>query len=95
MKDNSKNDDDFLKISLINQNVRLRKRKSCPLANIPDKDINYQNIDLLTKFISDRGKMLSTRITAVSRKKQKKLSNAIKNARQLALLSPIKKINIE
>jgi small subunit ribosomal protein S18 len=94
MTDN-KNEDNFLKISLINQNVRLRKRKSCPLANIPDEDINYKNVDLLSKFISDRGKMLSTRITAVSRKKQKKLANAIKNARQLSLLSPVKKINVE
>ena len=94
MTDN-KNEDNFLKISLINQNVRLRKRKSCPLANIPDEDINYKNVDLLSKFISDRGKMLSTRITAVSRKKQKKLANAIKNARQLSLLSPLKKINVE
>ena len=92
---NNKNEDNFLKISLINQNVRLRKRKSCPLANIPDEDINYKNVDLLSKFISDRGKMLSTRITAVSRKKQKKLANAIKNARQLSLLSPVKKINVE
>jgi len=94
MTDN-KNEDNFLKISLINQNVRLRKRKSCPLANIPDEDINYKNVDLLSKFISDRGKMLSTRITAVCRKKQKKLANAIKNARQLSLLSPVKKINVE
>jgi small subunit ribosomal protein S18 len=94
MKDKN-NEDNFLRISLINQNVRLKKKKSCPLANIPDEEINYKNIDLLSKFISDRGKMLSTRITAVGRKKQKKLALAIKNARQLALLSPIKKINIE
>ena len=94
MTDN-KNEDNFLKISLINQNVRLRKRKSCHLANIPDEDINYKNVDLLSKFISDRCKMLSTRITAVSRKKQKKLANSIKNARQLSLLSPVKKINVE
>jgi small subunit ribosomal protein S18 len=89
------NEDNFLRISLINQNIRLRRKKSCPLANIPDEEINYKNVDLLSKFISERGKMLSTRITAVSRKKQKKLATAIKNARQLALLSPIKKINIE
>lgn len=89
------NEDNFLRISLINQNIRSRKRKSCPLANIPDEEINYKNVDLLSKFISERGKMLSTRITAVSRKKQKQLASAIKNARQLALLSPIKKINIE
>jgi len=89
------NEDNFLRISLINQNIRLRKKKSCPLTNIPDEEINYKNIDLLSKFISERGKMLSTRITAVSRKKQKKLAAAIKNARQLALLSPVKKINIE
>tara|TARA_B110000259_G_scaffold188471_1_gene247853 strand:+ start:18408 stop:18692 length:285 start_codon:yes stop_codon:yes gene_type:complete len=90
-----KNEDNFLRISLINQNVRLKKRKSCPLANIPDEEINYKNIDLISKFISERGKMLSTRITAVSRRKQKRLATAIKNARQLALLSPVKKINVE
>jgi|TARA_Y100000389_G_scaffold16275_2_gene14358 small subunit ribosomal protein S18 len=89
------NDENFIKVSLINQNVRLRKRKTCPLINIPDEAINYKNIDLLSKFISDRGKMLSTRITSVSRKKQKKLATSIKNARQLALLSPVKKINVE
>jgi small subunit ribosomal protein S18 len=90
-----KNEDNFLRISLINQNVRLKKRKSCPLANIPDEEINYKNIDLISKFISERGKMLSTRVTAVSRRKQKRLATAIKNARQLALLSPVKKINVE
>jgi len=89
------NEDNFLRISLINQNIRSKKKKSCPLANIPDEAINYKNIDLLSKFITERGKMLSTRITSVSRQKQKKLATAIKNARQLALLSPIKKINIE
>ena len=90
-----KNEDNFLRISLINQNVRLKKRKTCPLANIPDEEINYKNIDLISKFISERGKMLSTRVTAVSRRKQKRLATAIKNARQLALLSPVKKINVE
>ncbi|MBR2141434.1 MAG: 30S ribosomal protein S18 [Rickettsiales bacterium] len=64
-----------------------RKRRVCPLKDVPDEEINYKNIKLLTKYISERGKILSSRITGVSAKKQRKLSKAIKRARNLALLS--------
>jgi len=89
--DNKKkdNEDNFLKVSLVNQGVFVRKKKTCPLKHIPFSEINYKNLDLLNKFISERGKILSSRITNVSMKKQKAVANAIKVARQLALMSPI------
>lgn len=88
---NEVNSDGFLKISLVNQGMLARKRKVCPLKDVPDEEINYKNIKLLSKYISERGKILSSRITGVSAKKQRKLSKAIKRARNLALLSFIEK----
>ena len=81
----------FVKISLVNQSVFIRKKKSCPLRDISIEEINYKNLKLLNKFLSERGKIIPSRITNVSVKKQKALANAIKVARQLALISPIAK----
>ena len=64
----------------------IRKKKSCPLSGENAPEINYKNLKLLQKFISERGKMVPSRISAVSSAKQRKLSNAIKKARVLALL---------
>ena len=82
------NEDNFLKISLVNQAVFFRKKKSCPLKDIPFSEISYKNLSLLNKFVSERGKIIPSRVTNVSMKKQKALSRAIKVARQLALMSP-------
>ncbi len=87
----NESDDGFLKISLVNQAVFVRKRKSCPLKNLDIAQINYKNLKLLNKFLTERGKIIPARATNVSMKKQRALSNAIKVARQLALLSPIDK----
>ena len=87
----SENNDGFLKISLVNQAVFVRKRKSCPLKALDISQINYKNLKLLNKFLTERGKIIPARATNVSMKKQRALSNAIKIARQLALLSPIDK----
>ena len=84
-------DDGFLKVSLVNQSVFIRKKKSCPLRDIPLSEINYKNLRLLNKFLSERGKIIPSRISNVGVKKQKALANAIKKARFLALISPIKK----
>jgi small subunit ribosomal protein S18 len=81
----------YIKISLVNQSVFIRKKKSCPLRDIPLSEINYTNLKLLNKFLSERGKIIPSRITNVEVKKQKALANAIKRARHLALISPIKK----
>lgn len=81
----------FLKVSLVNQSVFIRRKKSCPLSAIPLSEITYKNLKLLNKFLTERGKILPSRLTNVSPKKQRALANAIKRARFLALISPIKK----
>ena len=60
--------------------------KPCPLSGKNAPIINYKNIKLLKKYISETGRILPSRITSISEKKQKKLSRAIKRARLLALL---------
>ena len=72
--------------------ISIKKNKVCPLHDVPDKDIDYKNLELLNKYISERGKIMASRITGVSLKKQRKLSKAIKRARNLALLSFIAKV---
>ena len=60
--------------------------KPCPLSVKNAPKIDYKNIPLLKKYLSESGKILPTRITFVSQKKQRELSKAIKRARMLALL---------
>ena len=60
--------------------------KPCPLSGKNAPVLDYKNIKLLKKYISESGKILPSRITSVSERKQKKLSRAIKRARLLALL---------
>ena len=81
----------YIKISLVNQSVFIKKKKSCPLRDIPMSEVDYKNLKLLNKFISERGKIIPSRVTNVSMKKQKYLSQAIKRARHLALISSIAK----
>ena len=60
--------------------------KPCPLSGKSAPILDYKNIKLLKKYISETGKILPSRITSVSLKKQKELSRSIKRARLLALL---------
>jgi len=60
--------------------------KPCPLSGKDAPAIDYKNIKLLRKYISESGRILPSRITAVSQKKQKDLSRAIKRARLLSLV---------
>ena len=90
-QDSTVDQDGTLRISLVNQGITARKKRICPLHAIDSREINYKNLKLLNKFISERGKILSSRITGVSAKKQRVLSQAIKRARNLALLSFISK----
>ncbi len=85
------NEEDYIKVSLVNQSVVIRKKKSCPLRDLDISEINYKNLKLLNKFITERGRIVAARITNVEMKKQKAIAKAIKRARQLALISPIKK----
>ncbi len=65
---------------------RGRGKRSCPFRANPDMKIDYKDVELLKRFISPRGKILPRRITGVSAKYQRKLTNAIKRARNIALL---------
>ena len=60
--------------------------KPCPLSGKDAPIVNYKNIKLLKKYISESGRILPSRVTSVSQKKQKELSKAIKQARVLALI---------
>jgi small subunit ribosomal protein S18 len=64
----------------------FRRRKTCPFSGPNAPKIDYKDVRLLQRFISERGKIVPSRITAVSAKKQRELAQAIKRARQLALL---------
>lgn len=66
--------------------VFFRRKKSCPLSGKGAPKIDYKDVKLLQRFVSERGKMLPSRITAVSNKKQRELARAVKRARSLALL---------
>jgi small subunit ribosomal protein S18 len=64
----------------------FRRPKSCPFSGESAPKIDYKNVKLLQRFTSERGKIVPSRITAVSAKKQRELATAIKRARNLALM---------
>jgi small subunit ribosomal protein S18 len=64
----------------------FRRRKTCPFSGANAPKIDYKDVKLLQRYISERGKIVPSRITAVSTKKQRELSNAIKRARFMALI---------
>ena len=63
------------------------KRKFCPFSQPGSPVIDYKDTKLLSRYVSDKGKIIPSRITGVSKKKQKELSRAIKRARFLSLMS--------
>jgi small subunit ribosomal protein S18 len=63
-----------------------RRRKTCPFTGEKAQKIDYKDVRLLQRYISERGKIVPSRITAVSHKKQRELARAIKRARFLALI---------
>ena len=63
-----------------------KKRKSCPFSDPNAPVIDYKDLKVLTRYVSERGKIIPSRISAVSAKKQRELSKAIKRARFLALM---------
>ena len=69
----------------------FRRRKSCPFTGANAPKIDYKDTRLLQGFMSERGKIVPSRITAVSAKKQRELARAIKRARHLGLLPYIVK----
>jgi small subunit ribosomal protein S18 len=63
-----------------------RRRKTCPFSGSTAPKIDYKDVRLLGRYISERGKIVPSRITAVSATKQRELARAIKRARFLGLL---------
>ena len=82
-KKNTQNN--FSKLSVF-QNNKYKFKKKCPLSGKGAPIIDYKNIKLLKRYISENGKILPSRITSVSQKKQRDLSLSIKRARNLALI---------
>jgi small subunit ribosomal protein S18 len=64
----------------------FRRRKTCPFTGENAPVIDWKDTKLLNRFLSERGKIVPSRITAVSTKKQRELAKAIKRARYMALL---------
>tara|TARA_B100001964_G_scaffold162446_1_gene178299 strand:+ start:360 stop:632 length:273 start_codon:yes stop_codon:yes gene_type:complete len=75
----------YLKLSLF-QKFGTKFFRPCPLSGKNAPVIDYKNIKLLKKYVSESSKILPARITSVSLKKQKELTRAIKRARVLALI---------
>ena len=75
----------FTKLSIFQPN-KYKFKKKCPLSGKGAPVVDYKNIKLLKKYVSENGKILPSRITSVSQKKQRELSLSIKRARNLALL---------
>ena len=75
----------FAKLSIFQPN-KYKFKKTCPLSVKGAPEVDYKNIKLLKKYISDTGKILPSRITSVSQGKQRELSLAIKRAKILGLV---------
>ena len=73
------------KLSLF-QKPDMKLLRACPLSGKNAPEVDYKNIKLLKKYLSESGRILPSRVTSVSLKKQKELSRSIKRARLLALL---------
>ena len=85
-RNNRKNkQSNFAKLSIF-QNNKFKFKKSCPVSVKGAPKIDYKNIKLLRKYITENGKIISSRITNISQKKQRELSLSIKRARNLALI---------
>ena len=82
---NKKNSNSLNKLSLF-QKKDGKMNKQCPLSVKNAPIIDYKNINLLKKYVSENGKVISSRITSVSFGKQKKLAREIKKAKILGLL---------
>ena len=75
----------YSKLSLF-QKPDMKLLKACPLSGKNAPKVDYKNIKLLKRYISESGRILPSRVTSVSLNKQRELSQSIKRARLLALL---------
>ena len=75
----------FAKLSIF-QPQKYKFKKKCPLSGKGAPIIDYKNIKVLRKYVTENGKIMPSRITSVSQKKQRELSLSIRRARNLALI---------
>ena len=75
----------FAKLSIFQPN-KYKFKKTCPLSAKGAPSVDYKNVRLLKKYMSENGKILPSRITNVCQKKQRELSLSIKRARNLGLI---------
>ncbi|MFL2897430.1 MAG: 30S ribosomal protein S18 [Candidatus Pelagibacter sp.] len=80
-----KTQSNFAKLSIFQPN-KYKFKKKCPLSVKGAPVVDYKNIKLLKRYVSENGKILPSRITNVSQKKQRELSVSIKRARNLGLM---------
>ena len=80
-----KSQSNFAKLSIFQPN-KYKFKKKCPLSVKGAPLVDYKNIKLLKRYVSENGKILPSRITNVSQKKQRELSVSIKRARNLGLM---------
>ncbi len=80
-----KSQSNFAKLSIFQPN-KYKFKKACPLSIKGAPVVDYKNVKLLKKYVSENGKILPSRITNISQKKQRELSLSIKRARNLALI---------
>ena len=87
MKKNKKksNQSNFSKLSVFQPN-KFKFKKKCPLSGKGAPEVDYKNVKLLKRYVSENGKILPSRITSISQKKQRELSLSIKRARNLGLI---------
>ena len=87
MKKNRKkqSQSNFSKLSIFQPN-KFKFKKKCTLSGKGAPKIDYKNVRLLKKYVTENGKILPSRITSVSQKKQRELSTSIKRARNLGLI---------
>ncbi len=82
---NKNKQSNYLKLSIFQPN-KYKFKRSCPLSAKGAPKLDYKNTKLLRKYMSENGKILPSRITNISQKKQRELSLSIKRARNLALI---------
>jgi len=70
-----------------------RRKKNCYFCKNESEQIDYKNVELLSKFVTPSGKILPSRITRVCPKHQRKLKKAIKQSREIALMPYVKALN--
>ena len=75
----------FSKLRIFQPN-KYKFKRTCPLSSKGAPTIDYKNVKLLKRYVSENGKILPSRITNISQKKQRELSLSIKRARNLALI---------